>query len=271
MFQKRHRAAEDDSDEVLSEGRARPYGTLASVRWFLDHFSPPSQSFDPRANWVLTYALWLEDAKKAAGYLELRREASGSGISLQVDAAVRQTTGVIHSTKAKILCADDAFCTPHSWQLESSILSPNGDPVASTPLTHRAVVKKDTMEAELGGRKRVRQLPVPFTSNWSLFEGVQRMSNNGGTPLRFALLQDLDLLKPRQMLSVREQTTVDIAGGRSLSLECYEQIGEGVLPCHYWVDERHRLLFLLSGTTAYLYDPEARQRLRARASAAKET
>lgn len=271
MFQKRQRAAPDDSDEVLSEGQARPYGTLASVRWFLDRFSPPLESFNPRANWVLTYALWLEDAKKAAGYLELRREASGSGLSLQVESAVLQTTGVIQSTKAKIFCAEDALCTPHSWQLESCILSHSGDPVASTQLTYTAVVNKDAIQAEFGARKRVRQVPVPFTSNWSLFEMVQRMSNNRGTPLRFALLEDLDLLKPRQTLSVLEKTTVPTAGGRFLSLDCYEQIGEGVLPCHYWVDQQHRLLFVLSGTRAYLYDPQARQRVRAKTSAGRET
>lgn len=45
MPQKRHRPVLDDSDEVFSEGRARPCATLASVSWFLERFSPPSESF----------------------------------------------------------------------------------------------------------------------------------------------------------------------------------------------------------------------------------
>lgn len=271
MPQKRHRPILDDTDEVLSEGRARPYGMLASVSWLLERFSPPSESFNAAAHWVLTYALWLENAKRAAGYMELRRERSGSGLSLQVESAVLQKTGVIHSTKAKILCADDALCTPHSWQLESSILSLAGDPVPSTQLTYTAVVKKNTIEAEFSAGKRFRQLLLPFTSNWSLFEAVQRLSTGRTTsPLRFALLEDLDLLKPRQTLSALGTTSVAVAGGRFLSLDGYEQIGDGVLPCHYWVDDQHRLLFAISGTRAYLYDPDARQGLRANTSHRKE-
>jgi hypothetical protein len=52
--------------------------------------------------------------------------------------------------------------------------------------------------------------------------------------------------------------TVAVAGGKQLALTGYERIGEGILPYRYWLDEQHRLLFVLSGPRSYLYDPDAR-------------
>lgn len=241
--------------------QATPYGTLASIRAFLDSFSPPAGSFDPSGSWKHSYAIRLEGVASPVGYLEIQREASGGGIALSVESAVAQFTGAVQHTKAKILCAADALCTPKSWQLESAILDAAGQPVAATRVTHTAVVAGDTIEAQFGKRKRVSQAPLPFTSNWSLFDAVQRLSGKGMAPLRFALLEDLDLLKPNQRLSFVEGTSVGVAGGRQLALSGYERIGEGVLPYHYWVDDQHRLLFVLTGPRAYLYDPEARSRM----------
>jgi hypothetical protein len=87
---------------------------------------------------------------------------------------------------------------------------------------------------------------------------VQHLRGKDTAPLRFALLEDLDLLKPNHRLSFAETATVKAAGGSELKLTGYEQIGEGVLPFHYWLDEQRRLLFVLSGPRAYIYDPEAR-------------
>jgi hypothetical protein len=133
--------------------------------------------------------------------------------------------------------------------------------VAATRVTHTAVVKGDAVAAQFGSHKRMSKVPAPFTSNWSLFDAVQRLSGKGAAPLRFAVLEDLDLVKPNQRLTFVEGTSVAVGEGRQLALSGYERIGEGILPYHYWVDEQHRLLFVLSGPRAYLYDPEARSRI----------
>ena len=50
-----------------------------------------------------------------------------------------------------------------------------------------------------------------------------------------------------------------MAGGAALALDCWEHTGYGVLPTHYWLDSRRRLLFAVAGQRAYLYDPGPRQ------------
>jgi hypothetical protein len=238
---------------------AAPYGILASIQPVLDKFSPPTERLDPKGSWKHSYAIWLEDEGDPNGYIEIQREASAAGVSLAIDSVVTQTTGTAQTTKAKILCAADLLCTPKSWQVESAFLGVSGQPMAATRLTLSAAVKGSVIESQSGKRRRQTKAPLPFTSNWSLFEAIQRLPGSGMTPLRFALLEDLDLVKPNQRLSFCGKTTVSVAGGKHLELSGYEQTGDGVLPFHYWVDEQRRLLFALSGTRAYIWDPEARK------------
>jgi hypothetical protein len=244
-----------------SADEASPYGTLDGIRRVLDNFSPPGGSFDPAGSWKHTYAIWLEENAGPAGYFEIAREPSGGGIALTVESAIAQSTGAVQQIKAKIQCAADALATPKSWELESSFLDSSGRPVAAVRLTETARVSKGSIESQFGRAKGTRKLPLPFTSNWSLFEAVQRLPGPDAAALRFALLEDLDLIKPNQRLSFAEKTSVSVAGGRDLALKGYERIGEGALPYRYWVDDQHRLLFALTGPRAYVYDAEARGKI----------
>lgn len=253
---KQQRKAQIYSGEVQS-GR---YGTLAGIPDLLEAFTPPGDSFDPEGSWKHAYLMHLrsEGQAQVPGFLELQREVSKTGVTLSVDMQVRHMTGGLQQTKAKIVCANDALCSPKSWQLESVLLDANGNPVASTRLASRAVARAGAINVEFGKHRRAIKLPGPWTSNWSLFDAVQHLRGKEMAPLRFALLEDLDLLKPNHRLSFAETAGVKVAGGRELRLTGYEQIGEGVLPFHYWLDEQRRLLFVLSGPRTYIYDSEAR-------------
>ena len=184
-----------------------------------------------------------------------------AGSELRVESLVVHGNGG-QQTTATIQCASDALSTPRWWKLESVMRDTAGQEIASTRVVHQATVKGGAIEATLSGRKHSSKTPLPFTSNWSLFDAVQRMGAKAGEPLRFALLEDLDLLKPNQVLSTAPSQTVEIAGGKQLALAAYERIGEGVLPYRYWLDDQHRLLFVLSGPRSYLYDPDARARVK---------
>jgi hypothetical protein len=258
MYQKSAKA-QKKKEQRAAATQATPYGTLAAVREFLGKFSPPERSFDPHGAWKHGYEIHLNSSAAPVGYLEIAREGS----ALSVESAVIQSTGAMQQTKARIICAQDALATPRSWQLESVLLDSAGQPVADTRLAHTATVTGGAIEAQIGKHKRTSKVSPPFTSNWSLFDAAQRLPGKGMSPLRFALIEDLDLLKGNQRLSFAEKTEVSVAGGRQLALTGYERIGEGVLPYHYWVDDQHRLLFVLSGPRAYLYNPEARSAIQA--------
>jgi hypothetical protein len=222
-----------------AEEQARPYGTLAGIRQFLNKFSPPSGSFDPTGAWKQSYTI------------------QHTGGELRVESLITHANGG-QQTTATIQCASDALCAPRSWKLESIMRDQAGQEIASTRVVQEATVKDGSIESTLGGRKVNVKTPHPFTSNWSLFAAVQRLDAKQTTPLRFALLEDLDLLKPNQVLAPAGSKTVEVADGKQLALTGFERIGEGILPYRYWLDNQHRLLFVQSGPRAYLYDPEAR-------------
>lgn len=239
------------------------YGTLAGIQDLLEAFHPPTGAFDPEGSWKQVYLMHLgnDGQGSAPGFLEIRREVSGAGLTLFVEMQVLHMTGGLQQTTAKITCANDPLCSPKSWQLESVLADPTGRPLENTRMVSRATVKAGAVEAEFGKHQRTIKLPGPFTSNWSLFDAVHHLRGKDTAPLRFALLEDLDLLKPNHRLSFAETATVKAAVGRELKLTGYEQIGEGVLPFHYWLDEQRRLLLVLSGPRAYVYDPEARSKV----------
>jgi len=243
--------------------------TLAALRQHgaLEDLSLPVGRFDPRGEWRHTYQIWLvgNRARRIGGVLQLGRSAAaGNGsVTLKVDMSVVQLAGTIHRTKATLQCAADPLATPRSWQIESTIVDSSGKPLDVTTVAESARVKDGTIEVTAGTRKFVRNVARVFTSNWSLFDAVQRLSGEETKPLEFALLEDLDLLKEGQRLSYWKTMDFEL-GGRTLRLHGYQQIGNGILPYQYWVDDQHRLLFAISGVRAYLFDPEAPNRLEQR-------
>lgn len=97
--------------------------------------------------------------------------------------------------------------------------------------------------------------PNAFTGSWSLFDAVQRLPFEVD-PIEFDMLDDLELMKPRQRLVAGPSIEV-VLNGRKLRLHSFEQIGEGILPYSYWLDDQHRLLIAVGGVRAFIWDPTA--------------
>jgi hypothetical protein len=237
--------------------------TLAALREYgeLDGFRAPG-SFAPDGQWKHTYRIWLVN-RRDYGFLSIERRPSSDGgsVTLDVEVSVQQAAGTVHQTRSRIQCADNALSTPQSWEIESEILSSDLQPIEVTRVREDAKVKGGKLSITAAGRSLNREIPAVFTSNWSLFDAVQRLPGKEAPTLEFALLEDLDLLKQRQRLSYWQSTGIDIGvdGGDSLQLTGYQQIGAGILPYQYWVDDQHRLLFAISGIRAYIFAPNAQK------------
>ncbi|MDH7571793.1 MAG: hypothetical protein QHJ73_19610, partial [Armatimonadota bacterium] len=176
--------------------------------------------------------------------------------------------GTVHRTRAELRCAADALASPRSWQLRSWLEDLEGQPVPLTEVEESASVRGNSVQVKWGARSSTRRVPTPFTSNWSLFDAVQRLPAPAVPALTFALLEDLDLLKEKQQLSYRETTEVEWDDG-TVRLQGYQQLGEGILPWHYWRDGARRLLFVVTGIRAYLWSPEAERRVEELVEAAR--
>jgi hypothetical protein len=141
------------------------------------------------------------------------------------------------STTASITCAADRIATPVEWTLRSAAMD-GGKPTPETSVEQK--VKRP------GGGK-------PVTSNWTLLEAVQRLPFELPQPLAFEMLEDLDLVKPGQTLRAIAPATLEI-GGRKTTLHGFRQTGRGILPTHYWLDDRHRLIAAAGALRAYVLD-----------------
>ena len=245
----------------LAQARGRPL-TLEALKAYgaLRGFAPPAGEFDPAGPWQHTYRLWLVGSPmhRYRGFVEVQRGARNSDGT--VDLEVRRHLlmsqhPALHETTVTLKCATDALCTPRSWKLRAETCDIHGKPIAVSRVVESASVKDGAIEVTRGGRRFARRVPTPMTSDVSLFDAVQRLPRDKTRPMRFALLQDMDEVKADQRLSYRERVRFEI-GKQALALDCYQQIGRGILPYRYYVDGQGRLLLAISGTRAYILDPK---------------
>jgi hypothetical protein len=247
--------AKAKKDTKKTESREQPL-TLEALQQFgvFKDFNPPAGSFDPRGPWRHAYSIWVVGMDNS-GYLQLERTAA----ALKVRMTVAQSAGSMQRTEAAIECADDALFTPRAWRMDCWLDGLDGKPIPQTKVSGQAVLKDGNLELEIGGRTVTRKVPARITSNWSLFDVVQRLPGAQTQPLSFALLEDLDLVKADQQLIFRESREIKL-NGKALKLDRYDHLGQGVLPWQYWVDDRHRLLVAYSGQKAFVFDAEAVKR-----------
>jgi len=240
--------------------RTRPI-TVESLGAFgvLSGLSPPAERFDPAGEWTQTYRLWMVQRYRSGGKLVVRRAPSGrDGVRLRVESTIAEYGGHLRRLEAVLDCAADTLCSPRGWRLKATHLDVRDKPTAGSGLSERGTLADGAWTVRFGDRSRTRKVPSPVTSNWSLFEAVQRLPGKDTQPLGFAMLDEMDLLKLDQQLSFCGTKQVQV-GGRKRTLRGYAQIGCGVLPWQYWVDEQGRLLLAFSGVRAYVWDPQAEQ------------
>ena len=227
-------------------------------------FQVPTDAFDPNGAWEHRYAMFTLlppsrfGSTKSDGGFRIRRTPAGTvDVNHEVCLATQQNDKTVYHAHAKITSASDVIVTPRQWLLHAEIRSPSGQVEPETVLTQTGEVVGGKIHRHNGKVEHVVPAPERFTSNWSLFDAVQRLPTIAHEPLRFDMFEELDLYKPNQRLMFRQTQTVAL-GGQQLRLHRFEQFGDGILPYTYWLDEQHRLLIAFGGLRAFLFDPSVR-------------
>ncbi len=243
--------------------------TIESLEQFggLAGFAPPTGDFDPAGTWSHTFRLWMVSEKGGhssqdihyRGLLQITRKPliEEKAISFEVRQAYLQDTHTpsVHDTQAKLLCADDALASPRRWTLRHTILDAKLVPVPQTEINQSGEIQGTAMQLSYAGHSVQRQVPERLSCNWSVWDAIQRLPRTK-TPVEFALLEELDLLKLGQRVDYCgpvEQTV----NGKKVSWHCFQHVGRGLLPYHYYLDQQGRLLLAIGGERAYIYDPKA--------------
>ena len=246
--------------------------SLAKAVECLEGFQAPSGPFDPNGAWEHKYALWIVlpesqfgATRRLGGFRIKRTPASANDATLQVDLAAvlggRAFYGKgtsCYRVSAQLTCATDRLSTPRSWDLRSMILYETNKPVPGTEARETGQVAEGMIRRRGARRAKERTAPAPkaFTSNWSLFDAIQRLPGNEIAPMTFDMFEELDLLKPNQRLAYRQSIEMEL-GGKPVKLHGFEQIGEGILPYTYWLDDQRRVLMAIGGRRAFILDPSA--------------
>ncbi len=221
--------------------------TLLEELGALSNFPPSSEDFKPEGNWVNTYRIWTchgyrESGNENVGFLRIKRLInSQSSLILKVHQEVLQTDALLNIVEATIECRNNQLASPIQWKVSSRFRGADG---------------KDISELSGNNIGASAEELDRSTGDWCLFEAVQRLQAGKENILAFDMLEGLGLLKKDQRLSYRGLYPTKI-GGENMPLHCFVQLGSGILPCEYWLDDHHRLLVVTSMNKAYIFDKQA--------------
>lgn len=242
-----------------------------SLDLYLDYlrgFLPPEGPFDPEGEWEHAYVVYPIYAhldvtgqawsEKQKGLLGLKRQPSRGGKEVRLE-VVSEVTFLdwlptrTQRTAANITCSADALATPISWELESvALAAEDASPVPLSEMHESGALNNGTVELAFEGGCRTLEVGPSVTSNWSLFDALQRLPRSAAPDAEFDVLEDLRLRREKQRLFSEGATTVETAAG-PLRLYGLRQLGAGISPTYYWLDEQGRLLLALGKMRAYIW------------------
>jgi hypothetical protein len=215
----------------------------------LTKLPPAPGNFNPSGNWMHSYRIWTchgyrESGNDNVGFLKIERSGnSDNTFALNVHQEVVQTDAITHIIDGKIKCRNNRLASPVEWRLQSRFAGPDGKHISE-------LLSSDNGKAAEGTETT--------TSDFCLFEAVQRLAYDKGSSVSFDLLEGMRLSKPGHRLFYRGVSPMKIEG-QDIPLHCFVQLGSGILPYEYWLDDRHRLLAVISMNKAYILDEKAEQ------------
>ena len=205
----------------------------------LKEFVPPRGPFDPQWSWTHSYRIWQIEAAPPdiiGGELKIRRATQPEGVLLEVQQQslmrLLKDKRYGYCVKALIRSAADQWSTPRQFTAETWT-NQQGEEEAGSRLKFAA--RAAGAEIRFSGLKKpaVRLTP-PWTLDWALFDVLQRLP--AGAPHEFVLdvVEDGDLLRPRQRLTYAGSLTTKL-GGKASELYGFCRVGTGALPtlCDY--------------------------------------
>ena len=226
--------------------------SLELIEPHLKDFQSPGGAFDPTGAWTQTYRIvpLTLDLKVFGGQLKMRRTPRADGAQIEVEQELRlmkgkdraQTVGYSQWTKASLLCGTNLWSTPQRLTAESWTVSPDGQAQAETREKFSAEISGTEIRFS-GVRKPTVRVARDWTLDWTLFDALQRLLTDQPTSWQLDIVEDCDLVRPRQRLSYAGPLTAKVAG-KEMQLFGFLHYGIGTLPTHYWLDAQHRLLFV---------------------------
>jgi hypothetical protein len=220
-------------------------------------------SFDPAGEWEQTYLIvgsrGYQTEHSNVGQLRIRKHSvNENGFSLHIDEQIIGTGRTQGRQEIDAVCSNNAWGTPLKWTRNCYFLNRQGRKVPDLSVVEEGQVlaNGNVQIRQNGAVCKTFQLKDSWTSQYHLFEVIQRRSANDASPAAFDLLEDCTLLKPDHTLHRADVMSADLPGLGRQTLQRHVQLGWGILPFDYHVDDHHRVLFAISKNKSYiLADP----------------
>jgi len=218
--------------------------TLLTELGAVDKFPRTPADFQPNGNWTNKYRIWTchgyrESGNENVGSLRItRRVDSKKTFFLEVRQEIVQTGGLTNVIEGTIKCRLNQLASPIEWRLSSRFEGPEGKIISGLGFSNHGVAAESVSGT---------------AGDWCLFEAVQRLAFDKQISLSFDLLEGMSLSKLGHRLFYRRAYPMK-TDGQSIPLHCFGQLGSGILPYEYWLDNRHRLLAVISMNKAYVLD-----------------
>ena len=210
----------------------------------VDKFPTTPADFKPDGDWTNKYRIWTchgyrESSNENVGSLRLQRTPDEDKIfTLSVRQEIVQTDGPTNVVEGAIKCRNNQLASPVEWRLSSRFEGPDGKIISGLGSRNHGVATESV---------------TGTAGDWRLFEAVQRLAFDKKSSLSFDLLESMSLSKLGHRLFYRGTYPMK-TDGQSIPLHCFGQLGSGILPNEYWLDDRHRLLAVISMNKAYILD-----------------
>ncbi|OVE79685.1 hypothetical protein BVY01_01785 [bacterium I07] len=218
------------------------------------------ENFDSRGDWEHTYRIWSCHGYKKSGnddrgFLKLKRRLTNSGsVLMNVEQNILNHAGFLNTIKSDIECKDDMMATPLQWKIDSMFIGPDGKRIEDLGTRDRAKASDGVINMIRNGLKVQKRLKNVWTGDWCLPDVIQKLPFDETEPVEFDMMEEMSLLRSGQKLKYRGTQK---AGVFNQNLHWFQQTGHGILPYDYWLDDRHRLLYFVTLSIAYVLDPEA--------------
>ena len=235
---------------------------MLDVTGGLVNFPVEYSDFDADGDWTNTYRIFTchgyrKTGNDNLGVLRIRRRQRDKGtFALNVSQRIVNSEAIINLIDADIVCRRDALASPVRWTLSNRFIGSDEKPVADLAFEETAEVNGNLLEIKTGDKTVKRDITQPLTTDFCLFEAVQRLDFVKTGLGSFSILEGMSLFKGDQHLFGRGPGDFSI-GGKTIRLHRFCQLGGGILPYEYYLDDNHRLLIVVTAARAYIMDEKA--------------
>ncbi|MHC4755828.1 MAG: hypothetical protein ACYTBP_11870 [Planctomycetota bacterium] len=242
---------------MKKNGTILPHWSLESIRPALENYHIQNGAFEPQSGWEQEYTIWtlyppfpkIGYEASGAGFLKIRKITHSQKVQYNVECKVK--LGLKYKLFHATIYADNNLLhTPVSWKVEDQMLDQDQRAAALTKINISANVEGNQLLFS-GGIEKTIKLNRPWTLDYVLFDVLQQLNFNKSEPLLFDMYENFDMFRPNQEIS-RCGDVVAIVQGKSLNLHGFKQLGCGILPRHYWVNDQRQLLFVIGCHVAYI-------------------